>query len=139
MEVTVKKGKGKGKERERGDEDEEDGDWRRKKTYRYLIRDIPGRHRMQVKDKDGEKAHMKELQDFVLEPEKQIMTITPFERMDRDPWHVSDEPIKQWSLNLIQAESSQAREERKRKKEKATRVVDESTQKQLDSVLGSIF
>ena len=30
-----------------------------------------------MKDKGGEKAQVKELQDFVLEPEKQIMTITP--------------------------------------------------------------
>ena len=28
----------------------------------------------------------------MLEPEKQIMTIAPLERMDRNPWHVSDEP-----------------------------------------------
>ena len=38
-----------------------------------------------------------------------------------------------------QDDSGSAPRERKRKKEMATRVVDESTQRQLDSVLGSIF
>ncbi|VDB95697.1 unnamed protein product [Peniophora sp. CBMAI 1063] len=113
-------GKGKGKERERGDDDEEDGDWRRKKSYRYLIKDIPGRHslkRPQRRDDGENRSALKDLQDFVLEPEKQIIGITSFERGERDPWHVSDEPIRQWPLSHLQAESSQAREERKRKKE----------------------
>lgn len=113
-------GKGKGKERERGDDEDEDGDWRRKKSYKYLIKDVPGRHSLKrpVARTDGEhRSAMKDLQEFVLEPEKQIIGITPFERGERDPWHVSDEPIRQWAMSQLQAESSAAREERKRKKE----------------------
>ncbi|KZV68171.1 hypothetical protein PENSPDRAFT_687446 [Peniophora sp. CONT] len=116
----VVEGKGKGKERERGDDEDEDGDWRRKKGYRYLIKDVPGRHsvRRPRADESGEnRSAMKDLQDFVLEPEKQIIGIGPFERGERDPWHVSDEGIRNWSLNFLQAESSAHREERKRKKE----------------------
>ncbi|KAI0322565.1 hypothetical protein OF83DRAFT_1167438 [Amylostereum chailletii] len=103
----------KGKERERddavdADDDEKDGG-KRKKTYRHLIKGVPGRHSMK-KDEF--------LTNMIQVPEKQRIDITPFDlRTQRDAFSVSLEGLKGWNIHTLVAESTQAREDRKRRKE----------------------
>ncbi|KAI0654642.1 hypothetical protein C8Q70DRAFT_925330 [Cubamyces menziesii] len=91
-------------------EDEDGGKGEKKsKNYRHLIKGIPGKHSMK-KDEY--------LTTLMQVPPKQKMTITPFDlRTQREAFSVSLEGLKGWNIHALVAESSQAREDRKRRKE----------------------
>ncbi|KAI0353781.1 hypothetical protein OH77DRAFT_1406539 [Trametes cingulata] len=93
------------------DGDEEDGGRGEKKfkNYRHLIKGIPGKHSMKKDDY---------LTTLMQIPPKQKIPITPFDlRTQRDAFSVSLEGLKGWNIHALVAESSQAREDRKRRKE----------------------
>ncbi|KAI0833782.1 hypothetical protein BC628DRAFT_1527871 [Trametes gibbosa] len=92
------------------DGDEEDGAREKKfKNYRHLIKGIPGKHSMKKDDY---------LTNLMQIPPKQKIAITPFDlRTQRDAFSVSLEGLKGWNIHALVAESSQAREDRKRRKE----------------------
>ncbi|KAH8093708.1 hypothetical protein BXZ70DRAFT_1010306 [Cristinia sonorae] len=122
--------KGKGKERELpqkdpstpaplpppgqlNDPEEEDGtgkgEKRLKNNYRHLIKGIPGKHSMKKDDY---------LMTTMQIPPKQRIAITPFDlRTQREAFSVSLEGLKGWNINVLVAESPQAREDRKKRKE----------------------
>ncbi|KAH9902464.1 hypothetical protein C8Q73DRAFT_670532 [Cubamyces lactineus] len=91
-------------------EDEDGGKGEKKsKNYRHLIKGIPGKHSMK---KDEYLTNLMQI------PPKQKMTITPFDlRTQREAFSVSLEGLKGWNIHALVAESSQAREDRKRRKE----------------------
>ncbi|THH03736.1 hypothetical protein EW145_g6044 [Phellinidium pouzarii] len=106
-----------------GDDGEEDGgkgDRKQKNSYKHLIKEIPGKHSMKKDDY---------LQNIMLVPPKQKIQITKFDpRTQREAFAVSLEGLKgtlsplltcrlQWNINALVAESAQAREDRKRRKE----------------------
>ncbi|KAI0049920.1 hypothetical protein FA95DRAFT_1488138 [Auriscalpium vulgare] len=122
--VTASFDKGKGKERDPGtpgvpsaatpaaqadnDDDGKDGK-KNKNTYRHLIKGMPGRHSTKKDDF---------LTNIVQVPPKQHIDITPFDlRTQRDAFSVSLEGLKGWSIHALVLESSQAREDRKKRKE----------------------
>ncbi|TFY81878.1 hypothetical protein EWM64_g2135 [Hericium alpestre] len=105
--------KGKGKERESGtpppDGDDEDGkDGKKKKnSYKHLIKGIPGRHSMKKDDF---------LTTAISVPPKQHIPITPFDlRTQREAFSVSLEGLKGWNIHALVLESTQAREDRKKR------------------------
>ncbi|THH16388.1 hypothetical protein EUX98_g9306 [Antrodiella citrinella] len=116
--------KGKGKERElpqkdtptlppNNDLDDEDGTGKGEKkwknNYRHLIKGIPGKHSMKKDDY---------LTNMIQVPPKQRNNITPLDlRTQREAFSVSLEGLKGWNINVLVAESPQAREDRKRRKE----------------------
>ncbi|CAL1715818.1 unnamed protein product [Somion occarium] len=119
--------KGKGKERERdqstpsavqtptaaneGEEEESQakGEKKWKNNYKHLIKDIPGKHSMKKDDY---------LMTMMQAPPKQRNRIVPFDlRTQREAFSVSLEGLKGWNINVLVAESPQAREDRKRRKE----------------------
>ncbi|KAI0259887.1 hypothetical protein BC834DRAFT_903697 [Gloeopeniophorella convolvens] len=117
--------KGKGKERDPGtpgvasaatpgaqnDGDDEDGkDGKKKKnTYRHLIKGIPGKH--SVKKDDF-------LTTMIQIPPKQHIPVVPFDsRTQTDAFTVSLEGLKGWNIHALVPESTQAREDRKKRKE----------------------
>ncbi|CCM04670.1 uncharacterized protein FIBRA_06856 [Fibroporia radiculosa] len=117
---TLDKGKGKEKElslppnatpgaAQEGEDEEGKGEKKSKNTYRQLIKGIPGKHSMK---KDTY------LLDMIQVPPKQQIAITPFDlRTQRDAFSVSLEGLKSWNINTLVAESPQAREDRKKRKE----------------------
>ncbi|EIW57855.1 uncharacterized protein TRAVEDRAFT_65492 [Trametes versicolor FP-101664 SS1] len=93
------------------DGDDEDGGRGEKKfkNYRHLIKGIPGKHSMKKDDY---------FTNLIQVPPKQKIAITPFDlRTQRDAFSVSLEGLKGWNIHALVAESSQAREDRKRRKE----------------------
>ncbi|KAK7678576.1 hypothetical protein QCA50_018448 [Cerrena zonata] len=119
--------KGKGKERERepstpagqtpgagNDAEEEEpqtkgGEKKWRNNYKHLIKDIPGKHSMKKEDY---------LVPMMQVPPKQRNDIKPFDlRTQREAFSVSLEGLKGWNINVLVAESPQAREDRKRRKE----------------------
>ncbi|KAA1467433.1 hypothetical protein DENSPDRAFT_244333 [Dentipellis sp. KUC8613] len=107
--------KGKGKEREQGtpapDGDDEDGrDGKKKKnSYKHLIKGIPGRHSMKKDDF---------LTTTIQAPPKQLAYIKPFDlKTQQDAFSVSLEGLKGWNIHALVLESTQAREDRKKRKE----------------------
>ncbi|KAH9848454.1 hypothetical protein C2E23DRAFT_844122 [Lenzites betulinus] len=92
------------------DGDDDDGAREKKfKNYRHLIKGIPGKHSMKKDDY---------LTNLMQIPPKQKIAITPFDlRTQRDAFSVSLEGLKGWNIHALVAESSQAREDRKRRKE----------------------
>ncbi|CDO75068.1 hypothetical protein BN946_scf184605.g9 [Trametes cinnabarina] len=91
-------------------EEEEGGRGEKKyKNYRHLIKGLPGKHSMKKDDY---------LTTLMQVPPKQKMAITPFDlRTQREAFSVSLEGLKGWNIHALVAESSQAREDRKRRKE----------------------
>ncbi|KAH9999180.1 hypothetical protein BJV74DRAFT_767310 [Russula compacta] len=131
--ITPSPDKGKGKERDPGtptiasaatpgthhDPDDDEGrDGKKKKnTYRHLIKGIPGKH--SVKKDDF-------LTTIVQVPPKQHIPISPFDpRTQTEAFTVSLEGLKgvlefellQWNIHALVPESTQAREDRKKRKE----------------------
>ncbi|OSX59093.1 hypothetical protein POSPLADRAFT_1101792, partial [Postia placenta MAD-698-R-SB12] len=123
--------KGKGKEKEAspppgatpgagadGEEEVGKGEKKWKNTYRSLIKGIPGKHSMKKDDVDY-------LTMMMQIPPKQKIAITPFDlRTQREAFSVSLEGLKgvwlhftHWNINALVAESPQAREDRKKRKE----------------------
>ncbi|KAF8485907.1 hypothetical protein DFH94DRAFT_708806 [Russula ochroleuca] len=117
--------KGKGKERDPGtptvasaatpgthhDPDDDEGrDGKKKKnTYRHLIRGIPGKHSIKKDDF---------LTNIVQVPPKQHIPIAPFDpRTQTEAFTVSLEGLKGWNIHALVPESTQAREDRKKRKE----------------------
>ncbi|KAF8501485.1 hypothetical protein F5888DRAFT_1234795 [Russula emetica] len=116
--------KGKGKERDPGtptiasaatpgthDPDDDEGrDGKKKKnTYRHLIRGIPGKHSIKKDDF---------LTTIVQVPPKQYIPIAPFDsRSQTEAFTVSLEGLKGWNIHALVPESTQAREDRKKRKE----------------------
>ncbi|KAI0293782.1 hypothetical protein BC826DRAFT_910387 [Russula brevipes] len=127
--------KGKGKERDPGtptiasaatpgthhDPDDDEGrDGKKKKnTYRHLIKGVPGKHSIKKDDF---------LTTIVQVPPKQHMPIAPFDsRTQTEAFTVSLEGLKgvldirskllQWNIHALVPESTQAREDRKKRKE----------------------
>ncbi|KAI0648815.1 hypothetical protein C8Q79DRAFT_998789 [Trametes meyenii] len=92
------------------DGDEEDGGRGEKKfkNYRHLIKGIPGKHSMKKDDF---------MQELISVPPKQKAAILPFDETQQDAFSVSLEGLKGWNIHALVAESSQAREDRKRRKE----------------------
>ncbi|KAI0636129.1 hypothetical protein C8Q77DRAFT_1051982 [Trametes polyzona] len=91
-------------------EEEEGGKGEKKfKNYRHLIKGIPGKHSMKKDDY---------LTNLIQIPPKQKIAIAPFDlRTQRDAFSVSLEGLKGWNIHVLVAESSQAREDRKRRKQ----------------------
>ncbi|KZT73531.1 hypothetical protein DAEQUDRAFT_754388 [Daedalea quercina L-15889] len=118
--APVDKGKGKEKEmsvplgatpRAEPDGEEEDGEGKKKakNTYKQLIKGIPGKHSMKKDDY---------LMTTMQVPPKQKIRIAPFDqRTQREAFSVSLEGLKGWNINALVAESPQAREDRKKRKE----------------------
>ncbi|KAH9995788.1 hypothetical protein BJV77DRAFT_1059622 [Russula vinacea] len=116
---------GKGKERDPGtptvasaatpgthhDPDDDEGrDGKKKKnTYRHLIRGIPGKHSIKKDDF---------LTTIVQVPPKQHIPIASFDpRTQNEAFTVSLEGLKGWNIHALVPESTQAREDRKKRKE----------------------
>ncbi|KAI0683399.1 hypothetical protein BC835DRAFT_1395355 [Cytidiella melzeri] len=94
-----------------GDDEETQGKGEKKwKTnYKHLIKCVPGKHSMKKDDY---------LMTTMQVPPKQRIAIIPFDlRTQRDAFSVSLEGLKGWNINVLVAESPQAREDRKRRKE----------------------
>ncbi|KAH9972760.1 hypothetical protein BGW80DRAFT_1312367 [Lactifluus volemus] len=117
--------KGKGRERDPGtptiasaatpgthhDPDDDEGrDGKKKKnTYRHLIKGVPGKHSIKKDDF---------LTTIIQVPPKQHIPITPFDpRTQTDAFAVSLEGLKGWNIHALVPESTQAREDRKKRKE----------------------
>ncbi|TCD63138.1 hypothetical protein EIP91_005976, partial [Steccherinum ochraceum] len=117
--------KGKGKERELSstpsalptsnsanegeEEDGQKGERKWKNNYKHLIKGIPGKHSTKKDDY---------LMTMMQVPPKQRNNITPFDlRTQREAFSVSLEGLKGWNINVLVAESPQAREDRKKRKE----------------------
>lgn len=117
--------KGKGKERDPGtptiasaatpgthhDPDDDEGrDGKKKKnTYRHLIKGVPGKHSIKKDDF---------LTTIIQVPPKQHIPITPFDsRTQSEAFAVSLEGLKGWNIHALVPESTQAREDRKKRKE----------------------
>ncbi|KAH9939519.1 hypothetical protein B0H21DRAFT_36849 [Amylocystis lapponica] len=92
------------------DADDEDGKEKKgKNTYRHLIKGIPGKHSMK---KDEYLLTMMQV------PPKQRIAIVPFDlRTQREAFAVGLDGLKGWNINALVAESPQAREDRKKRKE----------------------
>ncbi|GBE88424.1 hypothetical protein SCP_1302390 [Sparassis crispa] len=122
--------KGKGKEKEHppreppdlsatpaahdGDEEDSKGEKKWKNNYKHLIKGIPGKHSMKKDDY---------LTTMISVPPKQKMAITPFDlKTQREAFSVSLEGLKGWNINALVAESPQAREDRKKRKEMKKRA-----------------
>ncbi|OBZ72587.1 hypothetical protein A0H81_07432 [Grifola frondosa] len=100
------------------DGEEEDGPKGEKmwKTYKHLIKGIAGRHSMKKDDY---------LTTMMQVPPKQRIKIAPFDlKTQREAFSVSLEGLKglqltlqQWNITALVAESPQAREDRKKRKE----------------------
>ncbi|KAH8981566.1 hypothetical protein EDB86DRAFT_3066613 [Lactarius hatsudake] len=97
--------KGKGKEH-----DDEGRDGKKKKnTYRHLIKGVPGKHSIKKDDF---------LTTIIQVPPKQHIPITPFDsRTQSEAFAVSLEGLKGWNIHALVPESTQAREDRKKRKE----------------------
>ncbi|KAI9510740.1 hypothetical protein F5148DRAFT_523846 [Russula earlei] len=91
-------------------DDEEGRDGKKKKnTYRHLIKGIPGKHSIKKDDF---------LTTIVQVPPKQHIPIAPFDlRTQSDAFTVSLEGLKGWNIHALVPESTQAREDRKKRKE----------------------
>ncbi|PCH42580.1 hypothetical protein WOLCODRAFT_132443 [Wolfiporia cocos MD-104 SS10] len=109
--------KGKGKEKDMsegavpgdGEEEEGKGEKRLRGSYRQLIKGIPGKHSIK---KDEYLTTMMQV------PPKQKIAITPFDlRTQREAFSVSLEGLKGWNTVLLVAETPQAREDRKKRRE----------------------
>ncbi|KAI8969872.1 hypothetical protein BD414DRAFT_427806 [Trametes punicea] len=96
-------------------EEEEGGKGEKKyKYYRHLIKGIPGKHSMKKDDY---------LTTLMQAPPKQKIAITPFDlRTQREAFSVSLEGLKGWNIHALVAESSQAREDRKRRLKKLAKA-----------------
>ncbi|KAI0926423.1 hypothetical protein AcV5_008889 [Taiwanofungus camphoratus] len=121
--ATAPPDKGKGKEKELpaqgssvatpgavdADDEEGKGEKKWKNSYKHLIKGIPGRHSMKKDDY---------LTTTIQVPPKQKIAITPFDlKTQREAFSVSLEGLKGWNINALVAESPQAREDRKKRKE----------------------
>ncbi|KAH9933639.1 uncharacterized protein BXZ73DRAFT_46172 [Epithele typhae] len=94
-----------------GDGDDDDGGKGEKKmkNYKHLIKSVPGKHSMKKDDY---------LATLMAIPPKQKMEIKPFsQKTTREAFAVSLEGLKGWNIHTLVSESSQAREDRKRRKE----------------------
>lgn len=93
-----------------GDDDDGQGKGEKKmKNYRHMIKNIPGKHSTKKDDY---------LMTTMQVAPKQRIHITPFDlRTQRDAFSVSLDGLKGWNINALVAESPQAREDRKRRKE----------------------
>ncbi|KAI0059214.1 hypothetical protein BV25DRAFT_1809491, partial [Artomyces pyxidatus] len=94
-----------------GDDDDGKDGKKKKNTYRHLIKGIPGRHSIKKDDF---------LTTTIQVPPKQHIDISPFDlRTQREAFSVSLEGLKgvRWSIHALVLESSQAREDRKKRKE----------------------
>lgn len=95
-----------------GDDDDDDGPGekgKKKNSYRFLVRSLPGKHSMK---KDNY------LQELVQAPPKERAKIAQFDaRTMREAFVVGLEGLKGWNINALVQESAQAREDRKRRKE----------------------
>ncbi|EMD33327.1 hypothetical protein CERSUDRAFT_67993 [Gelatoporia subvermispora B] len=119
--------KGKGKEREpplrdapksspaatpgavAADDEDGKGEKKAKNSYKHLIKGIPGKHSTKKDDF---------LMTTMQVPPKQRIRIVPFDlKTQREAFSVSLEGLKGWNLNALIAESPQAREDRKKRKE----------------------
>ncbi|KAL4251347.1 Mediator of RNA polymerase II transcription subunit 19 [Abortiporus biennis] len=93
-------------------EDEEGGGKGEKKwrnNYKHLIKGIPGKHSMKKDDY---------LMTLMQVPPKQRNNIIPFDlRTQREAFSVNPDGLKGWNNSVLVAESPQAREDRKRRKE----------------------
>ncbi|KIY64175.1 hypothetical protein CYLTODRAFT_493339 [Cylindrobasidium torrendii FP15055 ss-10] len=119
---TADKGKGKAKEKDSlavpphtpapaaGDPDDDEGGAKDKikKSYKHLIKGVPGKHSMK---KDDYLATMMAM------PPKQRINIQPFDERTQEDFSVSLEGLKGWNITTLILESAQAREDRKRRKE----------------------
>ncbi|KAJ7126948.1 hypothetical protein C8R44DRAFT_979678 [Mycena epipterygia] len=115
---------GKGKAREQNpspapqtpadpDPDEDDptakGEKKKKNSYKHLIKGVPGKHSMKKDDY---------LAGIMQVPPKQRIPIAPFDlKTQREAFSVSLEGLKGWNPSALVAESAQAREDRKKRKE----------------------
>ncbi|KAI0249809.1 hypothetical protein BJV78DRAFT_627979 [Lactifluus subvellereus] len=123
--VAFSPDKGKGRERDPGtptiasaatpgthhDPDDDEGrDGKKKKnTYRHLIKGVPGKHSIKKDDF---------LTTIIQVPPKQHIPIAPFDsRTQADAFTVSLEGLKGWNIHALVPESTQAREDRKKRKE----------------------
>ncbi|KAI9059814.1 hypothetical protein FKP32DRAFT_1579151 [Trametes sanguinea] len=90
-----------------GDDDEGGRGEKKYKNYRHLIKGLPGKHSMKKDDY---------LTTLMQVPPKQRIAIAPFDlRTQREAFSVSLEGLKGWNIHALVAESSQAREDRKRR------------------------
>ncbi|KAI0297310.1 hypothetical protein B0F90DRAFT_922131 [Multifurca ochricompacta] len=91
-------------------DDDEGRDGKKKKnTYRHLIKGIPGKHSIKKDDF---------LTTIIQVPPKQHIPITPFDsRSQTEAFTVSLEGLKGWNIHALVPESTQAREDRKKRKE----------------------
>ncbi|KAH9068297.1 hypothetical protein EDB83DRAFT_2551278 [Lactarius deliciosus] len=90
--------------------DDEGRDGKKKKnTYRHLIKGVPGKHSIKKDDF---------LTTIIQVPPKQHIPITPFDsRTQSEAFAVSLEGLKGWNIHALVPESTQAREDRKKRKE----------------------
>lgn len=87
----------------------ETDDKKKKNSYRHLIKNVPGKHSMKKDDF---------LTTTMLVPSKQRIAIVEFDaRTQRDAFTVSAEGLKGWNAGTLIVESSQAKEDRKKRKE----------------------
>ncbi|OSC98522.1 hypothetical protein PYCCODRAFT_1375128 [Trametes coccinea BRFM310] len=97
-----------------GDDDEGGRGEKKYKNYRHLIKGLPGKHSMKKDDY---------LTTLMQIPPKQKAAITPFDlRTQREAFSVSLEGLKGWNIHALVAESSQAREDRKRRLKKLAKA-----------------
>ncbi|OCH94866.1 hypothetical protein OBBRIDRAFT_843719 [Obba rivulosa] len=93
------------------EEEDGKGEKKAKNSYRHLIKGIPGKHSMKKDDY---------LMTMMQVPPKQRISITPFDlKTQREAFSVSLEGLKGWNVNALIAESPQAREDRKKRKQLA--------------------
>ncbi|KAJ3008839.1 hypothetical protein NUW54_g3002 [Trametes sanguinea] len=109
-------------------DDEEGGRGEKKfKNYRHLIRGLPGTPLTGLTclfayEHGASGKHSMKKDDYLTTlmqvPPKQRIAIAPFDlRTQREAFSVSLEGLKGWNIHALVAESSQAREDRKRRKE----------------------
>ncbi|PBK75760.1 hypothetical protein ARMSODRAFT_950081 [Armillaria solidipes] len=85
------------------------GEKKKKITYKHLIKGTPGKHSMKKDDY---------LTKVILGPGKERIKITPFDlKTQREAFSVSAEGLKGWNPSTLIQESTQAREDRKKRKE----------------------
>ncbi|KAJ7707658.1 hypothetical protein B0H17DRAFT_1033464 [Mycena rosella] len=85
------------------------GEKKKKNSYKHLIKGVPGKHSMKKDDY---------LAGIMQVPPKQRIPIAPFDlKTQREAFSVSLEGLKGWNPGALVAESAQAREDRKKRKE----------------------
>ncbi|KAK0469667.1 uncharacterized protein EV420DRAFT_55767 [Desarmillaria tabescens] len=83
------------------------GEKKKKNNYKHLIKGTPGKHSMKKDDY---------LTSVIMGPGKERIKITPFDlKTQREAFSVSAEGLKGWNPSTLIQESTQAREDRKKR------------------------